>query len=679
MKHFLYALLFVVAGIVESAVLEAQTDSLSHTKAPSQQTKSYQSEAVHVQAERARSAVSDQQLTQHDLKLLPLSSSQDVLRLVPGLILAQHAGGGKAEQIFLRGFDCDHGTDVSISVDDNPVNMVSHGHGQGYADLHFVIPESIERIDVLKGPYFAAYGDQATAGVVRIRTADTLKENIAKAEAGMFQTYRAMTLVGTSLGRASIYAGAEALMSRGYFDASQDFRRFNGMLKLYDVLSDQWTVRSSFFAFSSKWNASGQIPERAVREGLISDFGSIDSLEGGNSSRQTLSCQLQSSGAHPWTINAGITRYDFQLFSNFSFFALDSVHGDMIEQTDRRSIAYLSASSHEATSIVGLPGSLSFGSSLRSDQIQTALYHDQERVRLGTTVNAGIQQTNAALYAEQKLFIDDCTLSLALRADYFNFQVRDELHDAQRAEQALLLSPKFNASYDLSDQISLYFNSGFGFHSNDARAVVQDTSGHLIPRAFGAECGLRVHRSNLSFSAALWMLDLQSELVWSGDEGTTEQSGRTRRYGIDADLRYSFSSTWNAGLDVCTAHGRYRDEAEGQNFIPLAPSLTLSAYCQYSGKDYSLALRCRHIDSRPANEDNSLVAEGYTVADFNATLSLSSSVELSVECRNILNTAWKEAQFDTTSRLQSEAQPVADIHFTEGTPRNAKLGVTLHF
>ncbi len=633
-----------------------------------------QTQEVIVQASRVRSAATDQQLSARDLKLLPVSSSQDLLRVVPGLEIAQHAGGGKAEQIFLRGFDCDHGTDISISVDDSPVNMVSHGHGQGYADLHYVIPETIERIDVLKGPYYASAGDQATAGQVRIHTADTLSENILKAHYGMFESYRGLALLGTRIASTNIYGGAELQSTRGYFDAAQNFRRANAILKVLQPIDDRWTLKSSAFLFSSDWNASGQIPQRAVDAGLISHFGAIDSLEGGNTSRATLQWTLHSNGAAPWTINAGYTRYRFQLFSNFSFYAEDPVNGDMIEQTDERAIAHVSASTMRHFELGSIAFSLNAGASLRMDDIHTALYHSQKRSRLSTSIDANIRQADAALFAEQSVFIGQLTLNAALRAQYFRFAVEDLSNGNNKERQQVLFSPKLNAAYDLSSSCSVYFNSGFGFHTNDARAVVRDSSENVIPRAFGSEFGFRLHNESAALCAAAWMLDLESELVWSGDAGNTESSGRTRRIGIDLDLRCELMKNYSVGADLCVSRGRYRDEPEGQNFIALAPNLTLSAYSSYTGDIVSAAVRVRSISSRPANEDNSIRAEGYAIVDFNCSVSVLKGIDLTLECRNLLNTEWKEAQFDTTSRLQNEGSAVSDLHFSAGTPLSLKVG-----
>ena len=202
---------------VKDSAKVATGDSIRRSKNP---------ETVTVTAERPLSAASDKSFRDSDFVLRPRNSAQDMLRLVPGLVLAQHAGGGKAEQIFLRGFDADHGTDVNISVDDVPVNMLSHGHGQGYADLHFIIPETIQEVDVVKGPYDTRYGDLATAGVVAFQTKDSLKNNLLKLEGGSFDEYRALALIkGPESQTIQSYFGTDLFYTRGPFDVPQDFHR----------------------------------------------------------------------------------------------------------------------------------------------------------------------------------------------------------------------------------------------------------------------------------------------------------------------------------------------------------------------------------------------------------------------------------------------------------------------
>lgn len=638
-------------------------------------TKEVRTAEVMVESNRAFTAASNNEYRMRDLQMMPRNSTQDLLRVVPGLTTSQHAGGGKAEQIFLRGFDCDHGTDININVDGAPVNMVSHGHGQGYADLHFVIPETVEKIDVVKGPYLAAYGDLTTAGAVTFSTADTLSQNLLKAEAGSFNTYRVLGLANTSLGTTKVYAGIEATRTQGFFTIPQEFGRYNAIAKLFSPLSENSVIVGSVTGFTSIWDASGQIPERAVTDGRISQYGSIDPNEGGNTSRLTAQLTFRYTGGSPFEIQASATDYRFRLFSNFTFYAVNPTRGDMIEQTDNRQVytIKLAKTFFTMTDKLGLKTVL--GGSARYDDINTALYSDSARLRFETIRSADIKQTNVGFYADQYVYAGNLTVNFAARADFFNFNVQQE--NQQRGQtSAVVVSPKLNLTYNVSDQVALYGNTGFGFHSNDARAAVASQNQNTIPRAFGAELGSRISQSTYTVAAAAWLLDLENEFVWIGDEGTTEQAGRSRRVGVDVEARLYATSWFTIGSDLTLSNGWLRDSPTGQNAIPLAPHITLSSFAIATFEVGTFALRMRHIGNRPATEDASIIARGYTVLDFNSTLNLSSSLKLSLQIENLTNVQWREAQFATTSRLQNEPAAVSEIHFTAGTPRSLRLGLT---
>lgn len=675
-----------------NALLLALTGTiLVHGAASAQRTQrsadtlTYRSDSVTVTAARPYSAASDARFRAADFALRPRSSAQDMLRAVPGLIIAQHAGGGKAEQIFLRGFDADHGTDVNISVDGAPVNMVSHGHGQGYADLHFIIPETIEQVDVVKGPYFARYGDLTTAGAVTFITADSLKENLVKLEGGQFDTYRAVTLLRTPASASGLqaYFGGEVYGSKGYFDAPQDFHRLNLFAKVHAPLAGNGSISGSVSSFGAGWDASGQIPQRAIDRGETGRFGAIDSLEGGATSRTTALVRYKSGGSAPLTITGSYTDYRFRLYSNFTFFAADSIRGDMIEQTDSRSILALKAENDILYDFAGVPMRTRFGADLRNDDIQVGLYHDSARVRLETTREARIHQRQIGPYAEQEIILPWAQILLGLRADYFNFDVENLKESGVAPEglaQQFVLSPKANIAVPVGDAFAVFLNSGFGFHSNDARDVVQEGEKRTLPRAFGAEIGLRYETPDRMFagSAAAWMLDLESELVYVGDAGETEASGKTRRQGIDLEARLTPVDWLSLGVDATISRGRSVDDPEGENFIPLAPNFTLSADAIAKFDPFSAALRLRMVDDRPANETNSVQAKGYSILDASASYQIG-MVELFVNVENLLDVEWNEAQFDTESRLPGEPKPVSELHFTPGTPRSIRGGVAVRF
>ncbi|MGH9260946.1 MAG: TonB-dependent receptor plug domain-containing protein, partial [Acidimicrobiales bacterium] len=351
---------------------------------------------VAVTAERAYSTASSDVIRELDVRLRPRESSQELLRLAPGLVIAQHAGGGKAEQIFLRGFDVDHGTDVAISVDGTPVNMVSHAHGQGYADLHFLSPQIVERADVRKGPYNPRDGDLATAGAVAFRTRDRLAGPETAARGGSFGTAHVLALlpVGGGADRSGGYVALAGQFTDGPFEQPQGYWRYNVFGKWTAPLGGGLDLRATASSFAGRWDASGQIPTHAVANGTIGRYGSIDPSEGGETARHEVSVGLRSRGmvGPQWDVQAYAVRYRLQLYSNFTFFLEDSIRGDGIEQRDGRWQVGGQGTYVRDAGIAGRAGRLSLGAGVRSDFADVALYHQQRRTRLEPRVEAEISQ-----------------------------------------------------------------------------------------------------------------------------------------------------------------------------------------------------------------------------------------------------------------------------------------------
>ena len=396
-----------------------------------------------------------------DKLLRPVNSAQDLLPLVPGLVIAQHAGGGKAEQIFVRGFDCDHGTDFNVSIDGLPVNMVSHAHGQGYADFHFVIPETVDELRVYKGPYTARFGDFATAGAGEFTTKTRLEHSQAKLEVGQFDTRRAVALVnllpvrGTGQRPAAAYVAGEYYFTNSYFDAKQHFKRFNGLAKYTGQLTDRTSLMVLASQFASRWDASGQIPERGVREGSISRFGSIDPTEGGSTSRTNATAVLTTDLPHDAVLRQQVyyTRYDFNLYSNFTFFLQNPVAGDQIRQTDGRHL-YGYTGTYERNFAFGsrtLRATAGLGT--RLDDVAVALRHSVRRRVTDTIVTGRVYEQNFNGYLDGTLALTDrLTLNAALRADYFRFRFREDRAAADSASGRAgkgRVSPKLNLYYCL--------------------------------------------------------------------------------------------------------------------------------------------------------------------------------------------------------------------------------------
>lgn len=627
----------------------------------------------------AISRISDVQL-----KLNPVNSSQEILRKVPGLYISQHAGGGKAEQIFLRGFDIDHGTDIQISADGIPVNMVSHAHGQGYADLHFLIPETIKGIDFGKGPYYSQKGNFTTAGYVDFKTRDRVDGNSVKLEGGSFNTLRMVSMIDlfSGAGNSDGYLATEYLTTDGPFDSSQNFNRLNVFGKYTTQINNNF-LKIQVSNFQSKWDASGQIPLRAVEQ--IGRFGAIDDTEGGQTSRQNLLVDYTATlGENEFVkTKAYLSNYDFELYSNFTFFLEDPVNGDQIKQKESRKIYGWQSSYNYNTPLFSGDLIVESGAGFRYDDIDgNELSHTRNRREtLNPIALADIDEFNGFLFSDFIWEGNRWLVNLGARIDHFRFEEVDALQStySRNSEKQAFVSPKLNVVYKANKQFQFYAKSGRSFHSNDARVVLDATATNTLPAALGFDLGT-IYRpfDHLFIDIAYWQLSLEQEFVYVGDGGIVEPSGRTKRSGIDFGMTYQVTDNLFAYSNVNYANPKSLDEAEGANYIPLAPTFTSSGGVFYQGKIISGGIKYRYLKDRAANETNTVVAEGYFVSDMNINYNRPLwSFGLSVE--NVFNTEWREAQFDTESRLAGEAAPVSEIHFTPGVPFYLKAGLTFRF
>ncbi|WP_064197157.1 MULTISPECIES: TonB-dependent receptor [Emticicia] len=626
-----------------------------------------------------------------DIKLRTINNSQEVLRIIPGLVIGQHAGGGKAEQIFLRGFDIDHGTDIRLTADGVPINMVSQAHGQGYADAHFIIPELIDGVDFKKGLYDADKGNFSTAGWANFRTKKVLEQNFAKIEVGQFNTYR---LVGAANilpkkvqeQNQNTYLAGEYNYSDAYFDAPQNFNRLNLLGKYHGHISKNTSLTFTASTFWSKWNASGQIPDRSVESGLIGFFGAIDPNEGGKTSRTNANAEFLTltKRNHVWKNQIFYSNYNFELFSNFTFFLEDPINGDQIKQAEGRNLWGYNSNYSIAHGLRSKQATLNIGVNYRQDLTQNSeLSHTKNRTEILERLKLGnVNEANAGMYIDETIQLSTkLSLTAGFRFDYFNNQYLDKLQNNTtfKAHESIA-SPKLNLYYTKNNHLQFYLNFGKGFHSNDTRAVVEKSGLEILPAAYGSDLGtIWKPFPKMVINAAYWYLWMNQEFVYVGDAGVVEPSGQSKRSGFDLSMRYQLSKNLFFDADINYAKPRAIGETEGQNYLPLAVKLTsIGGFTLKSNKGFSGSLRYRYVGDRPANEDNSIVAKGYFVSD--ALLNYTKnrySIGLSVQ--NIFNTKWKETQFATESRLLNEISPVNEIHFTPGTPFNAKLSFSVSF
>lgn len=643
-------------------------------------------------AQKGEVGTSMQTLSKIDIDLRPTKSSQDVLRMIPGLVTAQHAGGGKAEQIYLRGFDIDHGTDIKLTVDGMPVNMVSHAHGQGYADLHFLTPEAIDYVDFNKGPYYAQQGDFTTAGYANFNTKNVLDQSSIKMEGGRFDSYRTVgmfDLLGKELKakNQSAYISSEYMYTNGYFESPQNFNRINLMGKYHGVIGDNKILTVSLSTFNSKWEASGQIPERAIKNNTITRFGAIDDKEGGNTNRSNANVILTSI-----TDNGGVfknqlffSNYNFELYSNFTFFLEDSINGDQIRQKEKRNIYGYNGSFSKFSKLGGKRLRSEGGFQLRYDAIndielsQTA----QRKITLNRLALGQLIEVNAGFYIDETLSLTDrLIINGGARFDQFQFEYVNDLDTLyeRKIKNSNIISPKLNLYYTFNQNVQFYVKTGTGFHSNDARVVVADSATNTLPRAVGADIGMFFKPAKrLLVNAAVWGLDLEQEFVYVGDAAVVEPSGYTRRYGVDLSFRYQLFNWLYLDMDANYTVPRSLNDPEGKNFIPLAPTLTSIGGLTAKFKNgLTAGLRYRYVGDRPANENNTVTAKGYMLYD--AVINYTrSKYALGLSMENLANVNWNEAQFDTESKLKYENAPVSELHFTPGTPFFIKGSLTFFF
>jgi len=625
-----------------------------------------------------------------DLNLRPVNSAQDLMRLVPGLFLGEHHGGGIAEHIFLRGFDADHGTDVNVSVDDMPLNLVSHAHGQGFSDLHFLIPELVTKYEFGKGPYYADKGDFTTAGYVAFHTVDVLDKSTVKIEGGQFNTGRATAMINLLSDKAknrgeSAYIAGEAAYTDGPFDFPQHFSRINLFGKYNVNLSSKERLTITLSTFTSKWRSSGAIPERAVDEGLIGRFGYIDSLQDGNTNRTNIIARLSSSLSDKLSMENQIyySRYHFDHHYDDTFFADDSVNGDRLKQhEDRDLFGYNGKLTHRTYFKNNADLTSSFGLGWQLNKIYNSeLSHtDNKYVVLDYIQLGNIDEMALNTYLDENLRVGKWLFNGGVRLDYLYFNYEDKLNPAMPSRNKIIASPKLNIEYTINRNVQLYVKTGKGFHSNDAKVVVGNEGKEILPAAYGIDIGMNWKPfDHLFINAAVWYLYLQQEFVYDGDEGTLEPSDKTRREGIDFSARYQFTKWLFGVVDVNLAKARDIEAPKGSDYIPLAVPFSSTG-----GLDFKFAnglnggISYRYMKDRPANEDNSLVAKGYFVSDLTVYYS-KKKYEVGLEIQNLFNTKWREEQYEVESRLRNEPAPVDDVSFTAGTSFFAKIKFAIFF
>ena len=620
------------------------------------------------------------------LKLRPISSAQDLLKTVPGLFIAQHAGGGKAEQIFLRGFDNDHGTDFAVLVDDIGINLSSHAHGQGYADLHFLIPETVKTADYYKGPHETSLGNFAVSGAAKFTSKDKLHRNLVKLEFGQYDFAKALAMVSLlNKNEQNAYIAIEGTYNNSFFESEQKLKRLNTFTKHTVAFSDIHKLKTSIATFHSTWNASGQIPLRAVKSGLIKRFGAIDDTEGGDTERIHFNMQLTSniSDKTKLTNQLYYVSNKYNLFSNFTFFQNDPINGDMIHQYENRNI-YAYKGSISIKNILEIPNSTTtFGWNIEHHNNHIGLNNTIHKTFLKKVNKLQFKETNYGLFLKERIKITPkLTVLAGVRGDFFDFNLTEVFPTPQKGNTtAFRLSPKMSVFYDASQNIQLYAKASSGFHSSYTNAAVTNKNISPLPKAIGYDIGTEF-KIGKKFVGNLASFYLQSdaEFVFVTDDGFEfENKGRSRRIGSEASFRYQPLPYFWLDTDFNYSFGTLLDAPKNQNKIPSAPRFTSTGGATLRLQNgITTSLRYRYLGERPLIEDASVIAQDYFITDFVVNYT-TSKYQIGASVENLFDNQWREAIFYDSSQLQGEPEPVDDVHFTPGTPFLAKLSFTYFF
>jgi hypothetical protein len=628
-------------------------------------------------------------ITAQQLGARPMARPGEVLETVPGVIISQHSGEGKANQYYLRGFNLDHGTDFATTVAGMPVNLPTHGHGQGYSDLNFLITELVSGVQYSKGPYFAEQGDFATAGAASIAYTNLLDKPLVSVTGGDQRFGRALAAVSPRIGTGTLLAALEVGGNNGPWVNPDEFRTVKALVR-YSRGDAVNGFSLTGMGYRAQWNSTDQVPQRAIAKGLISRFGGLDPTDGGDTYRYSGSMEWQRSrGKAATRVTAYGIGYDLDLFSNFTYFLNDPVRGDQFEQADHRFITGATISHRRLERWGGHSIQNTFGVQLRNDDItNVGLYHTEAKVRLDTRRQDAVMETSGGAYAQSEIEWTPWMRTLAgVRADAYRFRVDASDRENGGTTTARLVSPKGGLVIGPFHGTELYANGGFGFHSNDARGttITRDpsTGDRVAPvtplvRAKGAEVGVRtVAIPHVQSSVSLWSLSLASELVFSGDAGTTEAGRPSHRYGVEW-ANYYHPRPWLVfDGDLSLSRSRFTDADPAGDRIPgsLQSVVSFGATVE-SVRGMFGSLRLRYFGPRQLIEDDSVRSKATGLLNAEAGYKIRKSVRVALEVFNVLDAKESDVDYFYPSRLLGEpAAGIADIHSHPTLPRTARISL----
>jgi outer membrane receptor protein involved in Fe transport len=643
----------------------------------------------------------------------PILRPGEVLETVPGLVITQHSGDGKANQYFLRGYNLDHGTDFATFVAGMPVNMPSHAHGQGYTDLNFLIPELISRIDYSKGPYFAENGDFGSAGAARIYYAEAAKEYQGEVTLGQYGFQRALVVSGPALGVGRLIFGGEFQHNDGPWDSAADFTKFNGVLR-YAMGDNSNGFNVTGMAYTADWNSTDQIPQSAIDKNIVGLYGTLDPSDGGKQDRYSLSTQWRRTGAASrTTASAYLIRSKLNLFSNFEFF-LGSPDGDQFEQAEKRLVLGGEASHTWLGKLAGKDMSNRIGVQLRRDRLDpVALYSTKNRQRVNKVDYDGnvipfitredrVTESSIGVFFSNEIQWNDWLRHIVgVRGDHFRFNVNSDHPQNSGAANDSLASPKLSLIFGPWAKTEYFVNIGRGFHSNDARGTtisvdpgtgnVVDADGNPVKkvdplvRTLGYELGLRSEiLPNVQTSIALWRLKQDSELLFVGDAGITEASRPSQRTGLEWEIHYTPKPWLFFDFEFAANKARFTNNDPAGNRIPGAVERVITASTTIDNFNrWSAALKFRYFGPRPLKEDNSFRSRSTALTNLQGGYRFNNHWKIRLDVFNVFNRKHHDIDYAYESRIKDSAGVLQDateeLHFHPVEKRAARLTLSARF
>ena len=642
------------------------------------------------------SAGSEGAITAKQLAVRPVNRATEVLETVPGMIISQHSGEGKANQYYLRGFNLDHGFDFAQTIAGIPVNMPTHAHAQGYADSNFLIPELVSGVQFRKGPYYAENGDFSSAGSANINYFNVLDRPIVTITGGSFDYARLLGAVSPRVGRGNLLAAFEWERDNGPWVSPNSKDKYNGVLR-YSHGDARNGLSLTFLGFSNHWHSTDQIPQRAVDAGLIDRFGFIEETDGGETYRYSGIFDWQRSAANDSTrLTAYTQRYGVQLFHNFTYFMNDPENGDQFEQFEERWTTGAKLTHRRLARIGNTSTENLIGVDVRNDSVgPLGLYLTRATERLFTAREEDADQTSVGLFGESEIeWSRFVRTTFGLRGDVYHWNVESENPLNSGKETSAIASPKVSAAFGPWKSTEFYANYGLGFHSNSALGIVLQvdpfTGDPAAPspefaRSQGAEFGVRsVAIRGLQTTATLWYLDFDSELIYVGDSGSTEDGPASRRFGVEI-TNYIYPHPWvTADFDVSFSRARYPDLPQGENFVPGALNRVIAAGFGINPPATASAgpfgsVRLRHFGPRPLLEDNSVESRQTTIVNGEIGYQFSNRLRLVAEGFNLLDAEVSDIEYFFESRLRDEPEPVEDLHLHAAIPRSVRVSLRVSF